>query len=116
LNTADLRRDHAALYNIIGDPATRIFPPRKLEAEITVKDGAWNWSVPKPPAGATLVVQKLEPLPSFTLGTPAATREESLRNLTEANGKLRFKTVAQIPAGAPWRGVVPGPGTIRLVA
>ncbi len=116
LNTADLRRDHAALYNIIGDPATRLFAPRKLEAVFTVRDGAWHWSVPSRPAGATLLVQHLSPLPSFALGKPAATRAESLRQLADANAKLTFQTIAEVPAGASWSGITPGPGTLRLVA
>ena len=116
LSTADLRKDHAAMYNIIGDPATRLFSPLKLEAGISIKEGVWHWNVPNPPAGASLYVQLLAPLPQFTLDKPAQGRAESLKNLTEANAKLRFQTVTRIPAGQPWSGTVPGPGTLRLVA
>jgi hypothetical protein len=116
LSTADLRKDHAAMYNIIGDPATRLFSPQKLEAGISIKDGAWQWSVPHPPEGASLYVQVLAPLPQFSLSKPAQGRAESLKNLAEANAKLRFQTITRIPAGKPWTGTVPGPGTLRLVA
>ena len=116
LATADLRADHALLYNIIGDPATRVFAPAKLEAVLTEKDGSWRWSVAHPPRGARLLVQRRDVLPDFTLGTAAATREEAVKRLTEANAGLSFQTVKELPAGAKWSGVTPGPGTLRLVA
>ena len=116
LTTADLRADHAMLYNIIGDPATRVFAPRALAAGITEKDGQWRWSVPQPPPGARLLVQRRAPLPEFVLGTAAATKEEATQRMEQANAKLRFQTVAEFPAGEKWQGTVPGPGTLRLVA
>jgi hypothetical protein len=116
LNTAELRADHQALYNIIGDPATRLFAPRKLEAEVSVKDGAWQFRIPHPPQGAKLVVQVRPPLPDFVLSKPAADRAESLKNQSEANAKLQFKTVSEKKPGTLWSGSVRGPGTLRLVA
>jgi len=116
LTTADLRTDHAMLYNIMGDPATRIFPPADLKSEISVKDGAWHWNVLQPPAGARLLVQRRGALPEFMLGAAAATREEAAQRMEEANAKLKFETVAELPAGAKWSGVTAGPGTLRLVA
>ena len=61
------------------------------------------------------------PYPNIIGSTPsntpaAATKEEAMRRLEEANAKLRFQTVAEYAAGEKWQGIVPGPGTLRLVA
>lgn len=116
LSTADLRADHAMLYNIMGDPATRVFAPRKLAAEIIEKDGQWQWKVPHPLPGAKLLVQRRKPLPEFLLSKTAVGRTEAGQRLKEANEALQFKTVTEIPAGENWEGTTAGPGTLRLIA
>ena len=116
LTTADIRADHAMLYNLIGDPATRMFTPEKLQAEITEENGQWRWSVPQPPPGARLLVQRRAPLPKFALTDPVATRDGATSRLTEANARLQFVTQLELPGGKKWSGLTPGPGTLRLVA
>jgi hypothetical protein len=116
LTTADIRADHALLYNIMGDPATRVFSPQKLNANITEKGGQWHWKVPQPPPGTRLLVQRRDPLPDFGLTTVAPSKEDGLKRLTEANAKLRFQTVAELAPGTGWSGMTGGPGTLRLVA
>jgi hypothetical protein len=116
LTTADIRADHAMMYNIFGDPATRVAGPRPLQAEIAEQNGQWNWKVPQPPPGARLLVQRRDPLPDFTCGAPASSKEEAVMRLEEANAKLRFHTVAEIAEGGSWSGRTAGSGTLRLVA
>jgi Peptidase family C25 len=116
LNTEDLRADHAFLYNVIGDPATRVFAPRMLEAEITAKDGAWLWRVPQPHADAKLVVQHRPPMDDYVLGPPAASRDEGLERIAKANAGLQFRTITELGPGENWEGTFQGTGTLRLVA
>lgn len=116
LRTADIRADHAMLYNIIGDPATRVFAPQKLNATVTEKDGGWNWTVPQPPPGARLLVQRRGPLPDFGLTSAATNKAEGLKRMDEANASLRFQTVAELAPGTTWSGSTAGPGTLRLVS
>ncbi len=116
LRTEDIRADHAMLYNILGDPATRVFAPRLLVAVITEEAGQWKWQVPSPPPGARLYVQRREPLPEFPLTSPAENREEALQRQADANGSLQFHTLTELKPGAKWSGQSPGPGTLRLVA
>ena len=116
LTTADIRADHALLYNILGDPATHIFAPRQLETVISENAGEWHWRVPHPPTGARLLVQRRQPLPAFPLAAPAANREEALKRQTDANGTLQFHTLTELNPGAKWSGRTSGPGTLRLVA
>jgi len=116
LTTADIRADHAMMYNLLGDPATRVHAPRALHAVIARQNDHWHWHVPQPPAGARLLVQRRDPLPEFTYGTPASTRAEALQRMEEANAKLRFQTLAELPPGREWRGTVAAAGTLRLVA
>ena len=116
LSTADLRADHAMLYNIMGDPATRIFAPQELETVVTDENGQWQWRVLHPQPGARLFVQRREPLPAFPLMLPASTRDEAMKRMAEANGRLQFKTLTELGPGTKWAGKTTGPGTLRLVA
>lgn len=112
----EIRSDHALLYNIFGDPATRLFTPDALEAEMVWNAGEWHWKVKQPPAGCVLRVQRRGPVRPGALGQPAATPADARRAFQEANRALQFETVAELPAGVAWEGKTAGPGVLRLVA
>ncbi|WP_035610341.1 C25 family cysteine peptidase [Haloferula sp. BvORR071] len=113
----DLKADHLLIYNLLGDPATRVFMPQALEAKVTAADGKWNWSVPKPPglpAEAKLIVQHRAPLPSFALGLQAGDAEKANAAMDRANAALDFRTVKELGATEDWSGSIAEPGTLRL--
>lgn len=112
----EVRADHVFLYNIFGDPATKLFAPSVLAGEIQEMKGVWHWKIPSPPPGARLLVQRRGVLPKMTLGKGAATEDEARQRFLEANASLSFATVSELPAGAKWEGQTPGPGMLRLVA
>lgn len=111
----EIRQDHALLYNIFGDPATRLFTPARLDAEITREAQGWRWKVKPVPDGAVLYVQRRGPLVPVTLGRPPATAEAAGKAHKEANQRMQFQTLETRPANSPWEGTTPGPGVLRLV-
>lgn len=113
----DLKADHLLIYNILGDPATRLFMPQALEAKVTREGDKWSWSVPKPPGlpvGAKLIVQHRLPIPGFQLGKTASDPQAANAAMDKANAALDFRTVKELDATADWSGSTVGPGTLRL--
>ena len=113
----DLKADHLLIYNLLGDPATRLFFPHELEATVVRRDGKWEWSVPKPgslPEGAKLIVQHRAPFPSFKLGKPSTERTAALQTLEQANAALTFRTLKELDVDEAWSGSLSQPGTLRL--
>lgn len=113
----DLKADHLLIYNLLGDPATRLFVPGRLEAVVTREDGRWKWSVQKPqasPPGAKLIVQHRPPIGTFALGKPASSASSAQDAMDQANGALDFQTITELDPQAEWNGVVSQSGTLRL--
>jgi hypothetical protein len=113
----DLKADHLLIYNLMGDPATRLFLPDPLEATVKRTAGGWSWSVPKPadlPPGAKLLIQHRAPLPAFGLGAPAHSRSAGVKLLGDANATLDFRTLQELGSDAPWTGTMAEVGTLRL--
>jgi hypothetical protein len=114
---ADLKADHLLIYNLMGDPATRLFLPQPLSAEVGREGDAWRWTVAKPagmPAGARLLVQHRAPLPDFRLEPPRADPAAATAALHRANAALDFRTLHELDADAVWTGTIADPGTLRL--
>ncbi|WP_367870529.1 C25 family cysteine peptidase [Luteolibacter sp. Populi] len=113
----DLKADHLLIYNLLGDPATRLFLPRPLEAIVTRSGEGWEWAVKKPaglPTDARLIVQHRAPLPSFKLGLPAEDPGAAFKTLEEANASLDFRTLDKLDSSSVWGGTLSEPGTLRL--
>ena len=68
------RRDQVLMYELLGDPATRLRLPEKLQASVEKIDGKWHWRAVKPPRAAQLEVgfRNVEPLGAI----PAAKQTE----------------------------------------
>lgn len=113
----DLKADHLLIYNLLGDPATRLFLPLALDAEVEPTGAGWRWKVPKPaglPAGAKLLVQHRPPIPSFPFQKPAPSRTAAQDFMDQANACLNFLTITEIGPEAAWSGSINHPGTLRL--
>jgi Peptidase family C25 len=113
----DLKADHLLIYNLLGDPATRLFLPRPLEAEVVRRGDAWEWSVPKPaalPPGTRLLVQHRGPIPTFNRSPELDGREQAQASLRKANAALDFRTLHDLGPDEAWNGSIEGPGTLRL--
>ena len=113
----DLKADHLLIYNLLGDPATRLFMPRPLEAKVERREGKWVWSVDKPvglASGQRLLIQHRAPIPGVHLGKPAGDAQAANEALEKANATLGFRTVRELDGTEPWSGEVVEPGTLRL--
>jgi hypothetical protein len=111
-----LKIDQAALYAIMGDPATTVHIPQKLEAKMTKTEHGWQWEVIPPPGATQLRVEQRTESPDFP-GRPADADEAKLTGLFEtAAALLAFRPVVTLPSGQPWRGETTGTGVLRLVA
>jgi hypothetical protein len=113
----DLKADHLLIYNLMGDPATRLFLPKPLPAKLSKGNEGWRWTVEKPgdlPVGAKLLVQQRPQLPSFRLGEPPSNAEEAMRMFREANAALNFRTLQELDSSREWSDLIPSSGTLRL--
>jgi hypothetical protein len=113
----DLKADHPLIYNLLGDPATRLFMPRPLEAKVERREGKWVWRVEKPEGllpGQELVVQHRRPIPSVYFRKPAGDAESANEMLEKANAALEFRTTLKYHTSEEWVGEVAEPGTLRI--
>jgi hypothetical protein len=111
-----LKIDQASLYAIMGDPATRVQIPHKLEAKTTKTDRGWQWEVVPPPGAVRLRVEQRESSPEFP-GRPANADASKLNGLFDtASALLAFHPVTTLAATQAWRGELAGTGFVRLIA
>jgi hypothetical protein len=116
LNVGKLRRDQVLLYALLGDPATALRLPGPLEVRVERTDNRWRWQAVKP-EGATVLHVGLSPAPRpFPRADKPPARADARRAFREANGRLAFRKVARLDGMQAWRGQVPRPGLLRLVA
>jgi hypothetical protein len=119
MEPALLKRDHMLLYNITGDPATRVFLPEPLPVALKRNaEGNWSWNVTKPDHAGRLRVQFRQVLSSvFPARANDAPREEAERLFAEANSRLAFHDVVELDASGEWKGShAHQPGTLRFIA
>lgn len=117
LNTPRIRKDHLLLYALLGDPATRLKRPRKLEATFVREGDSWTWSVPNPPAGAKrLLIGHRIPPPPLKPKPDGLTEEETMALFRQSNAGLRFSQVEERRPVSQWTGQFQHRrGTLRLV-
>jgi hypothetical protein len=111
-----IKTDQAALYAIIGDPATHVYMPQKLEAKTVKTEQGWSWEVTPPPGAVRLRVERRASAPAFPPRPPGAD-DTLLTGLFEtASALLKFQPIATLAAGEPWRGQLAEPSILRLIA
>lgn len=114
-----LQRDHARLYALLGDPATRLPLPKKLPATLDVTDDGWSWQVPndaRPKQVTELIVQFR---PAASPNRQADTLPPAPAALLQsANDVYRFETLARLGPDDPWQGTLDMSrhGKLRLLA
>ena len=121
IDVAKLKRDQVLMYAILGDPATRLRLPGRLEASVTRTAAGWRWKAVRP-QGATRLVAGVRPArPSFPRVTGRPDRKRANELLETANARFGFEPLPAPAEGAPWEGVVrrkdaSGGSSLRLVA
>lgn len=115
-----LRQDHQFLYNIIGDPAARMFIPQPLEVKITPvaekADAPRLWTVSRPAdVRGPLHVEFRRKITMPEAAPAAETRAAAEKRFLEAQQALAFQPLREIPGTDAWEGHLPeGPGTLRF--
>jgi Peptidase family C25 len=111
-----LKTDHAAIYAIIGDPATRVLLPRALKVTTARNADGWSWHAEAPPGARRLVVERRIHAVDFPPRPANADDSTTAALFVKANEALAFRPLATVEAGAEWRGHIAEPGIVRFVA
>ncbi|MHC4745046.1 MAG: C25 family cysteine peptidase, partial [Planctomycetota bacterium] len=116
MNVAKLRRDQILMYALLGDPATQLNFPEKLDAEVKYSGGAWRWDARKPEGAGRLYVTLQRPAQDLRPRTAQVDKDTAHRLFKEANDSFAFKAVGELTSGVPWKGAISEQGTLRLIA
>ncbi len=111
-----VRRDHQLIYNLLGDPATRLYLPGKLHGRIDREGDGWRWRVDKPEDATCLQVDRRQAEPAFLPGASILKATEARRRFQEANAGFAFESAGRYNADQEWTGCVKEPGVLRFVA
>jgi len=116
INVGKLRRDQILMYALLGDPATRLRMPRRLDVKVAPTAAGWAWRAVKPKQAKQLHVGLRAVGPALAPVAGARTPAEARERFVKANAAFAFSPVATLKADAPWRGVIAKPGRVRFVA
>jgi hypothetical protein len=119
LNLDRLKEDHARMYVLHGDPATKLRVPRALEAKWEKRgENEWAWTVTKPSGfvKGELVVEHRGIARDVARALPnGAGAEESLRLFEARNRSLEFVEVERREFVDAWSGVARERGAWRFL-
>lgn len=116
MNESTLRRDQILMYTLLGDPATKLHLPDKLEATVKRIDNGWQWEAQKPKGTLKLFAGFRPAGQNFPLviGNPDKTTATKL--FEQANAIFEFTPIDEINANQAWKGQINKEGILRLVA
>jgi hypothetical protein len=104
------------MYALMGDPATRIRIPRKLDATIRKTEQGWEWKVNRPRDATILYVH----LRTDGLELPVRPEDADQQRATElhekANRLFAYEPVQTLTEEQSWSGIIHQHGELRLVA
>jgi hypothetical protein len=112
----DLLEDHPRLYNLFGDPATRLRMPQPLHGRLDFIDGAWQWRVDKPEEAERLIVEFRPAGRKPPMAVQDPTAEQAAALLEKANALFEFERLAEMTADEDWQGQIDEEGLLRLIA
>ncbi|MHC4646293.1 MAG: C25 family cysteine peptidase [Planctomycetota bacterium] len=116
INVDSLRRDQVLMYALLGDPATRLHLPDKLNAQIKRLSDGWHWKADKP-RGATRLHVSFCPagqnLPTVQLPLE---KTAALERFEQANATFAFTPLKELDIKQRWEGMIDKEGTLRLVS
>lgn len=117
INVGKLRHDQMLMYNLLGDPATKLRLPQKLKVKVTPDGDTWRWHVDRPARATRLeVAYRPSPITLPAATTLPADRKAANAALDAANRCFEYCPIASLDADKPWNGTIDTPGMIRFVA
>ena len=117
INVQKLQRDQALMYVLLGDPATRLRIPARLEARVERLEAGWRWEAVRPD-GATELHVDFRPATNDMpfQNMKEADREKMREAFQEANATFAFTALASHTESDSWSGTLGKPGWLRLCA
>lgn len=116
IDVAKLRRDQILMYALLGDPATRLHLPDKLNANVKHLPDGWHWNVDKPKDATRLHVGFRPAGQSFPTVQMPLQKDAARERFEQANATFGFEPLAELAADKAWKGTINKEGTLRLVA
>jgi hypothetical protein len=116
MNVAKLRRNQILMYALLGDPATRLRLPDKLDGKIERLDEGWRWQVNKPKDATKLYVGFRPAGRDFPMADLPLQKNAARKRFEQANATFGFEQLAKLAADKAWKGTINREGTLRLVA
>lgn len=114
MNDIALRRDQILMYALLGDPATKLHLPDKLEASVKRVDSGWQWEVQKPKDGLKLFAGFRPAGRNFPLVTGNPDKTTATKLFGQANAIFEFIPLEEINSDKIWQGNINKEGTLRL--
>ena len=116
INVTKLRRDQILMYALMGDPATRLKLPDKLNGKIKRLDDGWQWQVDKPKNATRLYVSFRPAGQTFPTTELPLKKVAARKRFEEANATFAFNRMSELGEDKTWKGTLKREGTLRLVA
>lgn len=116
MNVGKLRRDQILMYALLGDPATRLHLPDKLDGKIERVADGWQWEVDKPKDTTKLYVSFRPAGQDFPMVEQPLQRSAARKRFEQANATFAFKPLGELVADEAWKGTIDEEGILRLVA
>jgi len=115
INVGKLKRDQILMYALLGDPATRLRLPEKLEASCRRTDAGWQWQAAVPP-DAKAEAGLRSAAPPVGAVAKATNEQEAEQALKSANARYEFSPTPCTADGEARIGTVDQPGILRIIA
>jgi hypothetical protein len=116
INTAKLRQNQFLMYALLGDPATPLKLPEKLNGKIKYVNDGWQWQVEKPKDATRLHVGFRPAEQTFPVAKQPLEQKIARKLFEEANATFAFSELDELGKDKTWKGTVKKEGTLRLVA
>ncbi len=109
-----LKRDQLFMYAILGDPATRLKLPGKLQVAAKRTDVGWQWTLVEAERTGKLTVGLKRLHPKYPAIKGVSNREQARMAFRKANGEFVFQSVQQPPLANASQGSVSTNGLLRI--
>lgn len=115
LDTPRIRRDHLQLYTLLGDPATKLRLPQKLDMTWENADNRGRWNIPNVEGAKGLEIGYRAMIGNLTPRMKPVSDAKAREEFDEANDRLRYKSVKTFGPDEVWSGTFEEAGSYRFV-
>jgi hypothetical protein len=116
INVEKLRRDQFLMYELLGDPATKLRLPERLQVKLEHRGQSWQWQAVKPAGATHLEIGYRSASPPFVAKNTKGDDGQKRKAFAAANAGFEFAALPPLKANETWQGTYEKPGLIRLIA